>query len=184
MAGTIDLNDPSKGTPSGWSLFNPEIRVRVCHRLQHPSTVVRDMMFDCQQYKRWWPKHWVFDVERCTPNTVDSIVHFKSPVGNYSCRLTEASQDEHGFVRLRQTYFDGILAGDMEWQITPLEPRACQLCYDAQLKPVSFSAQVAAAVSSREYLASYFEPLVVSLKADLDGPAAQSADSPKSPSNT
>jgi hypothetical protein len=146
--------------------------VRVCHRVQHPTEVVRDMMFDCRQYKRWWPKHWVYDVERCTPDTVDSVIHFQSPVGHYSCRISEASQNEQGFVRLRQTYFDGILAGDMEWQITPLSPKACKLCYDAQLKPVSFSAQLAAAVSSREYLASYFEPLVVSLKADLDQPAA------------
>jgi hypothetical protein len=171
VAGTIDLDDPSKGTPSGWSLFNPEIRVRVCHRVQHPTEVVRDMMFDCSQYKRWWPKHWVYDIERCTPATVDSVIHFRSPVGHYSCRISEASQSDTGFVRLRQTYFDGILAGDMEWQITPLSPRACKLCYDAALKPVSFSAQLAAAVSSREYLASYFEPLVVSLKADLDQPA-------------
>jgi hypothetical protein len=163
----IDESDPSKGTPTGWSIFNPEIRVRVCHAVPQSQERVRDLMFDCAQYQRWWPKTYSFDVERCTPETVDSVIHFKSPVGHYKCRLTDAAADANGVVRLRQNYFEGILHGDMEWQITRLSDSSCNLCYDAALKPTSISAQIAAAVSSREYLASYFEPLVVSLKAEL-----------------
>lgn len=164
---TIDENDPSKGTPTGWSLFNPEIRVRVCHRVPHPQARVRELMFDCTQYARWWPRTYNFTLERCTPETVDSIVHFKSPVGDYKCKLTVASTDSQGVTRLRQNYFEGILSGDMEWQISRIDDASCKLCYDASLKPTSITAQVAAAVSSREYLASYFEPLVTGLKVEL-----------------
>jgi ribosome-associated toxin RatA of RatAB toxin-antitoxin module len=163
----IDESDPSKGTPTGWSVFNPMISVRVCHNVPHSQERVRELMFDCSQYTRWWPRTYSFDVERCTPDTIDSVIHFKSPVGHYKCRLTKAATDSHGIVRLRQNYFEGILVGDMEWQITRLNDASCKLCYDATLKPMSLSAQIAAAVSSREYLASYFEPLVVSLKSEL-----------------
>jgi len=165
-----DWNDPSKGTPSGWSLFSPQISVRVCRTLPgHSIDAVRETMYNCAEYKQWWPKHWVFDIERCTPDVVDSVIHFKSQAGPYSVRLTGATRLPDGSGTLSQNYYQGILKGDMSWIITPVaDPSSCQLCYDAQLMPMTFAAQVAAAVSSQEYLASYFEPLVISLKAELD----------------
>jgi len=67
------------------------------------------------------------------------------------------------------TQFSGeIFEGYQSWRVKPFDDGTCELCYNVQLLPLTYKVKLAARVSTTEYLASYFEPLVVSLVAELD----------------
>ena len=90
-------------------------------------------------------------------------MHFRSWLGSYSTAIEDADRSH---VRMR--YFGELLDGHTNWRIEPRNDNTCDLCYDAELTPLTYAGQTAAALSSKEYLGSYFDPLIDSLKAELD----------------
>lgn len=119
-------------------------------------------MGDCRNYHKWWPATYDFTVKQCNDDVVDSIIHFRSMFGEYDTRVASVTPER---LTLRYT---GILAGQHTWSVQPRADGTCSLCYRSNLKPTTYQTQLLCSVSSKSYLASYFEPLVASLQAELD----------------
>jgi len=154
----------SKSVPSSsksWLMPDVKIQVKVCRRVSHPLELVVDYMTNCNAYDQWWPETYDFKVMKCNVGKTGTKVHFNSNGGEYDTVVTHL--DKHN---LTLTY-SGILEGTQDWTVKEI-PDGCELCYETNLKPMTYSGRLAASVSSNDYLASYFEPLANALEKELN----------------